>query len=240
MEKLHQGILEKLQATALVNELVILDMECDVGLEEYIVEKAKIIKKAKNIYSPIEENVLMLEYPSPKSKDESVFEKFFDSVAVVAKNAAFEGCFAVDITEYADCLDDPHFDELMSYIKLNTQTVYCLVVHTKSAQVAERIYNYISQSGVFIMNSFEMPSAQKRADYTASLIRDFTDHIDHDARETLLTLYTQHDYGYDFAEYLSKMLRSKDYQGDRDALVSSIEQVKKINLFDPGDVSYGY
>lgn len=240
MEKIQQSVLQRLEANALLNEVIVVGSDCDVGVEEYLKAKAQAIRKVRNIYSPIEENLLMLEYPSPKCKTVKVFERFFESVAITAKNSLFEGCFAIDITEYADCLDDPRLEELMAYVKLNSQAVYCFVVYTKNAQVAERVYNFIAQSGIFIMHNFELPSPQRLADYTASLIREFVQHIETETSETLVEIYKKNEYGYDFAEYLAKTLASRGYEGGKEELLKGIEQVKKINLFEPGDVSYGY
>lgn len=240
MEKIQQSVLQTMRSNALMNELIVVSAECDVGIEEYVKEKALAVMKEKHLYSPLEENVLMLEYPSPKAETARARAMFFDSAAIKAKNAVFEGCFAIDITEYADCLDDPKFDELMYYIKQNPQAVYCLVVHTKNVQVAERIFNFVSQSGIFIMSSFEIPDAQRLTDYTSSLIREFVPHINPDVTQALIELYSKNEYGYDFAEYLAQMLKNKKYKGDKDELLKAVEQLQKINRFNPSEVSYGY
>ena len=223
MTKIENTILSNLRTSCLDSEILVLDHENDVGLEEYINEKAKEIIAKKCIYSAFEENILMLEYPDSKTPDSSVFDKFFESAMIVSKNVKFEGLFAIDVTNYIIDLESSKLSELVSYVKANPDAVYCLVVYTKNENVVRKLFNRFSAAGTFKVKHLALPSSERLTEYTVSLLRQVMPHISSDVEEYFKTYYSEKKYGYEFPDYLFKLANSESCYQD-----GSLETIKKI------------
>ena len=125
------------------NELVALPKEGDVGFREYFNLKAGMVYERKSLFSPRECNELILRYPGLEAGDR-MFSLFFESPNVVARNNAFEGCFAIDITEYLHHTDSEAFRSLMSYVIDHEETVFLFFLLSDKPEDCERMFNAIT------------------------------------------------------------------------------------------------
>ncbi len=249
MERKIPGKLRRhLEMNALMNEILILPVACDLGEEEYIRAKAKLIAERKELYSVSSKNVLMLEYPYPKTTpystevvNKSDFDKFFESAAVTADGDVFYGCFAIDISNYTDLFDSEYFEMLLDYIRNNQDAVYCLVLYTPSNKSAANITSLVSKAGLFVETRFEQVEAEALAEYAAAYIRPFAPSFSSEETELLEKFFSQGVYGYDFADYIVNYLKTTAYKGDDvSGLDEVIKRVKEINFGDAGASRYGY
>ena len=79
MMKLEQATLNQCTYESCTqNEFIVMPDSGDVGLAEYINHKASLIAKRKHLTEPLEQNMLMLEYPGPDTQNASLFSLFFD------------------------------------------------------------------------------------------------------------------------------------------------------------------
>ncbi len=208
MNKFDDSVIQRLKINATENEIIVLSCENDVGLEEYLEKKARAIIDQKSIYSSYDENILMLEYPQANHPDSHIFDKFFESVAVVSGNVMFEGLFAIDVTSYINDLENPKFRELVNFIGKNPNTVYCIVAYTKSENVAKKLFNTLSTVGMFKTAYVSLPSKEKLTEYTTALLREVIPHISSEATEYLEAYYEDKQFGYEFADCLVNVARS--------------------------------
>ena len=197
-----------------IDELVILPPEGDVGFEEYYNYKAEMIRDAKNIFSPAEENKLMLAYPKSDSREPYIFEKFFESPSIVARNRDFEGCFAIDISAYIGKTDDEYFDKLMAYMHSNPNIVFLLFMYSDNKNEIENMYDFLFRYDEIRMLSIPLPDASTLTEYTVSIIKEFCPDIDDGIDEYLLKFFTDMECGYDLADYLVRYLKYADFSGD--------------------------
>ncbi len=242
MTKIENSILTNLRISCLDSEILVLDHENDVGLEDYINEKAKEIISKKCIYSDFEENVLMLEYPDQKNPDSSVFDKFFESAMIVSKNVKFEGLFAIDVTNYINDLESPKLGELVSYIKANPDAVYCLVVYTKNQNVVRKLFNRFSSAASFKIKHLALPTSERLTEYTVSLLRQVMSHISVDVEDYFKDYYTKKEYGYEFPDYLFKLASSEScYQnGDLETIKKMVQTAEDFDKISSATESYGF
>lgn len=215
MDKLSKDILNTCTLeNCCANELVILPQDGDVGFDEYYEHKAKQVKKAKKVFSPLNQNKLMLAYPKPDSKEPFVFERFFESPSIVAKNHEFEGCFAIDISAYIGNTDHEYFDKLIAYMHNNNNTVYLLFLYSDNKNEIQNMHDYLSRYDEIRMVNIPLPDEKTLTKYTVSKIRDFSLHVKRPVYSFLQKHYSQVKCGYDYADYLVRYLKNTGYSGD--------------------------
>lgn len=222
------------------NELVILPLNGDVGFEEYFDHKAKQVIKAKSIFSPEEQNKLMLAYPAPDSKIPYVFERFFDSPVIVARNHVFEGCFAIDISDYIGKTNEDAFGRLMTYMHSNPDTVYVLFMYSDNKNEIDGMYDFLSRYDEIRLVRIPLPEPKVLVEYTTDKIYDFSTHINPKSTEILNDYFSKNNGGYDMADYLIRYLKNSGYDGEPDPLKEAIANVDpKWNSVNGGS-NFGY
>lgn len=241
MNKLSKEILNACTPeNCCANELVVLPQEGDVGFEEYFEHKAKEIKTRKRIFSPLEQNKLMLAYPKPDSKEAFIFEKFFESPSIVAKNHEFEGCFAIDISAYIGKTEDENFEKLIAYMHNNKNTVFLLFLYSDNKNEIQNMYDQLSRYDDLRLVSIPLPNANTLMEYTVSGIRDFSLHIKNPVYAFLQEYFSQRKCGYDFADYLVRYLKTTGYSGDLSALQQATEKITGVWFKNGGSAGFGY
>lgn len=226
MNKLQNSFLERCSLeNCCDNELLVMPSKGDTGYEEYILHKTGLIRKKKNVFSPLEQNVLMLSYPD-KGSLSGVFERFYESPAVVAENHVFEGCFAIDITSYINHTDCPEFQRLLSYIDMNPSAVYVLMVCCDNVKECDNLYKALLHNGGFRRTDLSLPSPRALAEYILNMIRSFCLHIEQEESQSYLEeLFRKKPCGYDFAEYFVNVLKTNDYKGDAETLKKMADEL---------------
>jgi hypothetical protein len=241
MLRIDKSILEKCNSgNCSQNELIILPMDGDSGFETYFDHKSVAVKKVRKIFSPLEQNKLMLAYPKPESRDLSLFDRFFDSPSIVARNHDFEGCFAIDISAYINKETDDHFIELMSFVRNSPNIVFVLFMFTNNLNEIRSMHDNISQFGFFRLLSIPLASPRALTDYTIHHIRDFTLHVLNAVDEVLYDFYTQKSYGYDMADFIVRQLRNAEYLGDLDGIKTVLEETLRSQGVSGSSSNFGY
>ena len=241
MNKLSKDFLTSCtEVNCCANELVILPLDGDVGFEEYYDHKAKEIIKAKKIFSPLEQNKLMLEYPKPDAKEAYVFERFFESPIIVARNHEFEGCFAIDISAYIGKTDHEYFEKLIRYMRSNRDAVYLLFMYSNNTNEIQSMYDFLSRYDDVKMVSIPLPDAKVLTEYTVSKIRDFSLHVKSPVFAYLQKYFTKAKCGYDLADYLIRYLKTTGYAGDLAAMKDATEKIDASWRGKSGSSSFGY
>lgn len=241
MNKLSKRILERCDlSNCCLNEFMALPEEGDIGFEEYFDYKLDLIVKAKMIFSPIEQNSLMLAYPKPDSKELNIFDRFFESPAIVAKNHDFEGLFGIDISSYINKTDEYHFSELMTYIHQNPQTTFLIFAYTNNTNEIAKLYSAISQYIEISQSSIPLPTPRELTDYTISNVRDFSLHVSKTVTDYLMEFYSKKAFGYDTADYLIKRLKDGGYKGDLTTIKEMVADIDKSLRISGSPLGYGY
>lgn len=220
------------------NELVVLPTDGDAGFEEYFEHKAQEVIKAKKIFSPKDQNKLMLEYPKPDSI-EKMFNLFFESPIVVAKNHEFEGCFAVDISAYIGKTNHKDFERLMVYMHNYKEAVYLLFMYSDSDKEIQKMYNCLSSYDEIRVVNIPLPDAKALTDYTVDKIRAFS-HVKGPVQTLLQDYYSQMKCGYDYADYLVRYLKSTGFEGDLSSMKEATEEAAAIWQTSSSDNSIGF
>ena len=223
-----------------MNEMVVLPQDGDVGFDEYFEHKAKEVIRAKKIFSPLDQNKLILAYPKPVSKEPYVFERFFESPSIVARNHEFEGCFAIDISAYIGKTDHEYFEKLMSYMYSNKNAVYLLFFYSDNKNEIQNMYDYLSRYDDIRMVNIPLPDAKTLTDYTVSKIRDFSLHVKSPVYAFLQKYYSRMKCGYDLADYLVRYLRNTGYAGDLPPMKDATEKVETLWRTNNINTGFGY
>ncbi len=229
MNKLKEELLKDLTPdNCCKNELVVLPQSGDVGFEEYFHHKTRAIMKAKKLFSPQEQNGLMLSYPKPDSKEPYVFERFFESPSVVACNHAFEGCFAIDISAYIGKTNEETFEKLIAYMHSNNHTVFLLFLYSDNKNEVRQMHGQLSRYDEIKLVDIPLPDAKMLTDYTMSGIRDFSLHIKSDVEKYLEKYYEKKNLGYDYADFLVRYLKNNGYAGEIEPMKEATNKVDLI------------
>ena len=233
MDKLSLEFLETCNSdNCCFDNLLILPPDADVGFEEYIDYKVSKILRKKNIFSPPEQHKLTLAYPDP-SAPEGVFNLFFESPSVVAKNERFRGCFAIDVTEYLGKTDNVHFRTLLNYIGTNTDIVFVLIVCTENEQQIKEIYNVICQYDKFRRITITLPPPEYLCKYTMEEISDICGKNEEKIKERFIEYYSNKKCGYDTASFIVTYLRNANFNGnlkELDKLLSEIDNPAHVTV----------
>lgn len=241
MEKLSREVLEKLLGeNACVNELVVLPVNCESGFEEYFSYKVKAVIEQKSLFTPEEENRLLLTFPKPDAREPRVFDRFFDSPSIVARNREFEGCFGIDISHYIGKMDDERFEQLMTYIHGNTEAVYVLILFSDNKNEIAAVCDCIRDYGEYRVVNIPAPEPAVLAEYTLEGIRTFVMHIRKGVQEQLEAYYGSKGLGYDFADRLVQCLKQQNYEGNTAGMQQALEQVEKEMKLPGTSSGYGY
>ena len=241
MSKISSDCLRQCNSTnCCMNEFVSLPEDGDVGFEEYYEHKAKEIVKCKKIFSPLDQNMLMLAYPKPDAKEPYVFERFFESPTIVARNHEFEGCFAIDVSAYIGKENDEYFDKLMSFIHRNKNAVYVLFMYSNNVKEIESMYESVSQYDEIRKVNIPLPSAKELTEYTIAKIRDFSLHVKSPVYSYLQKYYSQRSGGFDYADYLVRYLKDKNYQGDLPEMKETVLEIDAKTTSGGSKSNFGY
>lgn len=241
MGKLKRDFLDKcLNGNICTNELVVLPVLGDVGFDEYFNYKTSEVIKAKRIFSPEEQNKLLLSYPPIDSKEPNIFDKFFESPSIVAKNHEFEGCFGIDITDYIGKTDDDHFQRLLTYISTNTSAVYMLILFSNNKNEIASIYDILNQYAEYRLVNLGLPEINDLVEYTVSEIRDFTTHVKKPIYTSLKQYYENKEYGYETADRLVRLLKANDFTGKVEDLRKIIEKMDSNSRISGSSLGFGY
>jgi len=228
MEKVSKAILEACNgSTCLSNELVVLPQNGEVGFEEYFAHKTREVIRAKKLFTNYDLHHLMLAYPAPDAKEHMVFERFFESPFVVARNHAFQGCFGIDISAYINKQQDAHFLELLSYIKSNPSMVFTLFMYSANVREIEAMHDFLLQYMEIRRVDISLPTPEELTEYTISHIRDFSLHVHADVDDSLGKYYAKYPVGYEAADYIVRKLQKMHYQGDLQTVQEVLESMPK-------------
>lgn len=224
------------------NELIFLPVKGDVGFEDYYEHKAALIRSKKLSFKKSSEDKLMLSYPLSDDKfaDEKIFDMFFESANIVSGNHEFEGCFAIDITNYINKTNDPHFYKLLSYIYNNPNIVFLLFMYSDNVNDCENMYNFITQYIDIRKMRISLPDVDDLVNYTMSKIRDFVTHVERGTDELLKAFFSENSYGFDTADYIIRHLKASDYDGSLEKLNAKIEELKKTSFLKGRLSGFGY
>ena len=247
MNKLKREFLENSQkGGSCVNELVILPLNSDVGFEEYFDFKVKEVIKEKRLFSPIEQNRLLLTYPTVSEKrtyiNDDIFDKFFESPCIVAKNQEFEGCFGIDITDYIGKTDDEYFERLMSYFSSHSNAVYLFILFTNNKKEIQGMRDFLSRYGEFRLTDIQLPSPKYLSDYTITSLRaDSTPtHIKEPVYAYFEEYYTEHHLGFDAADSIANYFRKNGCDFELETVKRMVKEAE-VNFQRSGYLSgYGY
>ncbi len=241
MNKLKRSFLEEcLTGNTCTNELVVLPLDGDVGFDEYFNYKTSEVIKAKRIFSPEEQNKLLLTYPPLDAKEPNIFDKFFESPSIVAKNHVFEGCFGIDITDYIGKTDDVHFQRLLTYISNNTSAVYLLIVFSNNKNEIASMYDVLSQYSEYRIVNLGLPEINDLVEYTVSRIRDYTTHVKKPIYKSLENYYEKKKCGYETADRLVRLLKANNFTGKVEDLSTIIEQMEANSRVSGSSLGFGY
>ena len=241
MNKISSALLQQCNAeNCCMNEFVSLPDGGDAGFEEYFTHKAKEILTRKKIFSPLEQNMLMLAYPKPDCRELYCFERFFDSPTIVARKHAFRGCFAIDVSAYIGKENDEHFDKLMLYMHDKKDIVFLLFAYSDNVKQIDTMVDSIAQYGDIRKVCLPLPSEKQLTDYTVDKIRDFCLHVDKPVFAFLQSHYANKGVGFDYADYLVRTLKNRGYNGDLPAMQTAVNEVDAVCMGVGGRSSYGY
>lgn len=240
MQKLEQSVIDSFDTgSCLNNEFVSLPANGEVGFEEYFELKSEMVYERKCLFSPREYNKLILRYPGPDANDQ-IFSLFFESPNVVAHNNAFEGCFAIDITEYKKNADSEAFKLLMSFVLDHPETVFLFFMHSDKGEECERMHNCLTAYTDVTYRRISLPQAEKLARYMSNGIRDFALHIENGVQEVLVNYFADRPSGYDVADFYVRYLKGKGYQGDVASLSSLMEKAAKAYRAESRSFAIGF
>lgn len=241
MKKMNNEFLSKCNASnCCMDELVVLPKDGETGFEEYYEHKTKEIVRVKKIFSPLEQNMLMLAYPHQDAKEPYVFERFFESATIVAKNHKFEGCFAIDISAYIGKESHEYFSRLISYMHQNRDAVYLLFMYSNNTNEINSMFEFLSRFAEIRKLEIPLPSAKQLTEYTVSKIRDFSLHVKNPVYFYIQKYYTHNNFGYDVADYLVRQLKNAGYQGDIQTVKDIFGNYEASNGKKVSKLGYGY
>lgn len=241
MGKLSRDFLEQcVSGNGCTNELVVLPTDGDVGFDEYFEFKVKEVIKSKRIFSPEEQNKLLLTYPHPESKELNIFDKFFESPSIVAKNHEFEGCFGIDVTDYIGKTEDEHFQRLLTYISTNTSAVYMIIIFSNNKNEIKAMSDILNQHSEYRLVDISLPDVDNLVEYTVSQIRDFSAHVKKPIYTYLKEYYSNNGCGYDTADYLVRCLKLNDFSGEIDDMKNIVEKMNSGKKASGSSLGFGY
>lgn len=190
------------------NEFLILPENGDVALEDYYHHKAALIRDVRNLYAPLNENELMLEYPVPSNQTQNVFNQFFESPYVVSKNLDFRGLFAIDVTKYINYYHVDSFKQLIAYIQHNTQMVFILLVRSKNTSAANNMYNLLTKYISIEKREIQLPGVDHLCMSTVNeLEQTLNRHVTRDAKKEVHRFLEDNSLGYEFINNLIGALK---------------------------------
>ncbi len=229
MNKLKKEFLKDLTPeNCCMNELVVLPKSGDVGFEEYFDHKTREVMKAKKIYSRQAYNGLMLSYPGPDAKEPYVFERFFESPNVVACNHSFEGCFAIDISEYIGKTSEAGFEKLIAYMHDNPDMVFLLFMYSDSKSEIRQMHEYLTKYDEIRLVNIPLPDAKMLTDYTLSGIRNYNLPVKGEVEKYLEKYFEEKVIGYDYADFLVRYLKNNGYKGEIAPIEEAANKVDMI------------
>lgn len=242
MMKLEQATLNQCTYESCTqNEFIVMPDSGDVGLAEYINHKASLIADRKHLTEPLEQNILMLEYPGPDTQNASLFSLFFDSPNVVACRRVFEGCFAVDVTKYLQCPDHIQLLNLLAYMKSNPDTVFALFVYTNNLQLADSFYQKVVPFIRLVKSELPLPSTKQLSEYVVESFREKGHQIDWIVLEQLERYFATHNLAaYDTAEQLIERLQSENLTRKINTLENELKLISNTGSIDKRFDRFGY
>lgn len=176
----------------------------------------------------------------PDSKEAYVFERFFESPSIVARNHEFEGCFAIDISAYIGKTDHEYFEKLMAYMHSNKNAVYLLFFYSDNKNEIQNTFDYLSRYDEIRMVSIPLPDATALTDYTVSSIRDFSLHVKTPVCAFLHKYYSRKGCGYDLADFLVRYLKNTGYTGDLPSMKEATEKIDVLWRTNNTYTGFGY
>lgn len=177
--KISEEIIEKCRKTCLSNELIVIPPSIeDAGLIDYFSEKTAAIKREKNLFEPLENCGLMLQFPRPGQGLDELYS-FFDSPRAFNRNRPFHGCFMIDISSYKNSLNSEYFELLKTFIAENSDDmVFLLVVASDEPDKINMFRKSLSSCGVFIHSRLETPTENAIIDYILGNREETKDSVD--------------------------------------------------------------
>lgn len=197
------------------NEFIVLPVEGDVAFEDYYHHKAELVRTVRNLYTSLDENELMLEYPAPNNQIHNVFNLFFESPYVVSKNLEFNGLFAIDITKYVNYLKSDSFQQLMIYIQRNPQMVFILFIRANNIPVIDNVFSTLSSQISIVKKEIPLPDPAYLSKCVFDEIQQtINHHIKRDAKEEVIHFLKNNEFGFEFSETLIFYLKQTYSGGD--------------------------
>lgn len=245
MKKICEAFWEQVNpAHACINEVVALPELGDCGFVEYFEYKAKRIIEEKKIFASFaQQNMLMLEFPEPDCAEPRVFERFFESPAVVAQNHNFEGLFAIDISNYVNGtqhLEHDRFLSLISYIKANPQTVYILFFYSDDVKEIQQVYSTILHHIDVVKTVLPEPTRQQLLDYTIEGLSELYTPLEDGILAFFQAFYNENKLGYDSADYLIRQMKLSGFQGTLEEIRKHIANIDIQSLTSGSYNGWGY
>ena len=84
----------------------------------------------------------------------------------------------------------------------------------------------LSQFNDFKRIDFKLPSANLLTEYTVSNLREFCLHIKNPLYAFINKYYMNKEVGFEFADYLVKSLKNKDFKGDLQMLKEVVKEIE--------------
>ena len=209
MFKIEDKILDQCtQENCEQNEFLILPENVDVAFEDYYHHKAALIRNVRNLYAPLNENELMLEYPISGNHTQIVFNQFFESPYVVSKNLDFRGLFAIDVTRYINYFHTDSFKQLIAYTQQNPQMVFLLLVRSKNPSAANNMYNLLTKYISIEKREIQLPGVDHLCMSTVNeLEHTLKRHVTRDAKKEIHRFLEDNSLGYEFINNLTGALK---------------------------------
>lgn len=227
MNKISPELLSRCdKAACCANEFVILPPDGDSGFEEYFLYKARRSRVKKHLVLREEQTRLILKYPSPMAGD-AVFNRFFDSPAVVAANQEFEGCFGIDLTEYLNRTSDPRLDQLIQFIRRHPAVTYVLFVYTQDLRKGTSLLGALDRYFPLQPLQIPLPDTDRLTEYLSDLVGG-DGGFEKPVEEEIRAFFSSAASGYDTADFLARELRERGFNGEKQVLLDALAYMKDV------------
>ena len=194
------------------SEIAVFPGEGSFGFEEYLNAKTALIIKRKSIQSSVEDNQLRLCYPHGDGDKQALeIELFFSSAVLKSRGGDFEGCFAIDMTDYLSDTENRDFKRLMSYIRANRNIYFVLMLFSENQAEVRKFFDAASEYASFDLVEFEYPKPGVLAEYAAERIEEkYGRPLGDDLKDHIYNLLKTGKHEFDFIDLVVDDLTNRE------------------------------